>query len=158
MMKKLTMLATSVVCIGVLPGCFWSSKAEQSMYVINVLDKDLYDDCHIKGSVQVEMTDVEEFVKRLNKDTELVIYCSNYLCSASGAVADLLTELGYSNVYAYEAGMAEWHQKGLPVEGPCKSGYLKKVMTSPGHEEGLKIKIISTEQLFEKMKQAGLLK
>lgn len=158
MIQKIISCAVLCIALYTLPGCFEKKQTQESLYVINVLDEDLYKDCHIKGSIQVSMPEVEEFVKRLNKDTELVIYCSNYLCTASGAVADLLGDTGFTNVYAYEAGMAEWYQKGLPVDGPCKSSYLKKVMVDPGHEEALKIKVISTEELFEKMKQAGKLK
>jgi len=143
-----------------LPGCFFKKSSEidthQSLYVLNVLDKPEYDDCHIVGSIQVSLDQVESFAQKLNKDTEMVVYCSNYFCTASGQVAQQLQSLGFTKVWAYEAGMAEWFQRGLPVQGPCKQSYLKKVIPQPADHEG-DSNTITTEQLYDKMKQAGLL-
>lgn len=126
-----------------------------TLYVINVLDKDEYEDCHIKGSVQVALEDVPTFVKDLNKQTELVIYCSNYWCSASGQVAQQLMNLGFKNVWAYEAGMAEWYQQQLPVVGPCAASYLTKKIENPQQE--IHVPVITTQELKEKMEKAGLI-
>ena len=135
-----------------LPACFTGGK-KGGLYVINVLDGEHHADCHIKGSVNVELDALENFVKDLDKDTaELVIYCSNYMCTASGFAAQQLKEMGFKRVWAYEAGMAEWYQKGLPVEGPCKKGYLEKVMEKPGLDQKEDIGIISTDELARKMK------
>lgn len=135
-----------------LPACFPGGK-KSGLYVINVLDKEHHTDCHIKDSVNVELDALENFVKDLDKDTaELVIYCSNYMCTASGFAAQQLKEMGFKHVWAYEAGMAEWYQKGLPVEGPCKKGYLEKIIEKPGLDQKEDIGIISTDELARKMK------
>lgn len=133
-----------------------SAKTE-SLYVINVLDKALYDDCHIKGSIQVPFDKVTAFAARLPKETELVIYCSNYMCSASGDVARQLGQLGFKHVWAYEAGMAEWFVRGLPIEGKAQSGYLKKENKSLAEHDST-VSVITTELLKEKMEKAGLLR
>lgn len=126
----------------------------KDLIIINVLDKELYDDCHIKGSVNVPFMDmdnpdkdpIENYVKDLPKDIKLVIYCSNYMCSASGEVAKKLQNMGFDNVWAYEAGMAEWFQNKLPVEGVCKQAYLSRVMNPPKVEHD-GFKVISTQEL-----------
>lgn len=155
-----------VVMLGVLlvlPSCWQStsdnkseSKKDASLVVINVLDKDLYNDCHIKGSIQVSYEDIETYAKKLDKNTQVVVYCSNYWCTASGEAYQIFKQQGFNQAWAYEAGMAEWYQKGLPVEGPCQSPYLKKTIEKPASDDTIE-KVISTQELYEKMKTHGLL-
>ncbi len=131
---------------------------EPKLLVVNVLDKSLYDDCHIKGSINVPF---EEFNDWINKNLEsknidindhIVVYCSNYMCTASGAGAKLLNKLGFKNVWAYEAGVAEWFQKNQSVDGVCQKGYLKKILDKPEHIED-DINLISTDDLAKKIKE-----
>ncbi len=95
-----------------------------SLVIVNVLDIDQYHDCHIKNSINVEFNDLEKFAQSLDKNTEVVFYCSNYMCAGSGKAAKLFKERGFTHVWAYEAGMAEWYKQGLPVDGECKAKYL----------------------------------
>jgi rhodanese-related sulfurtransferase len=140
-----------------LPSCTSSqndahAQKKTGLVVINVLKKELYDDCHIKDSVSVPFDQVDTYAQtHLDKDAEIVVYCSNYMCSASGAVAQKLQDLGFKNVHAYEAGTAEWYQQGLPTEGPAKAGYLA-VKMEPHHEDNSNVRVISTQELAQKMK------
>jgi rhodanese-related sulfurtransferase len=102
-----------------------------SLVVINVLDKKEYEDCHIAGSIQVDFDQVDEFAQKLDKATTIVVYCSNYMCTTSDYVAKKLRDKGFEKVFVYAGGMAEWHQKGLPVQGACKGAYLAKVVQPP---------------------------
>lgn len=144
-----------IIIILLLPGCNWFKKettTSPELIVINVLDKKLYDDCHIKGSINVPFEEVEQFAKKLDKNTHIVLYCSNYMCTASGAAARSLKKMGFENVWAYEAGMAEWHQNKLPVEGSCKESYLNmKIEKSDMKEDD--IQPITTQDLRTKIKQ-----
>lgn len=138
-----------VVCYGFLT---LSTKKEPSLEVINVLDKELYDDCHIKGSINIPFNMIEQYAKRLDKNTHVVLYCSNYMCTASGAAARMLKKMGFENVWAYEAGMAEWYQDKLPVEGNCKESYLNIHLEKPEiTEQG--IQPITTQELKNKIKE-----
>ena len=74
------------------------------------------------------------------------------MCTASGFSAEKLKGMGFSNVWAYEAGMAEWYQKELPVQGKCTKAYLEKKMEKTELDESSKIRIISTDELARKMK------
>lgn len=154
-----------------LPACWlWNKKTEtqseqkNSLYVINVLDKELYDDCHIAGSTQVAFDAIENFAKDLDKNAEIVVYCSNYSCTASGYVAQQLTSLGFEKVWAYEAGMAEWHQMNVknpgkyPVEGACQKSYLIGANEKPAIETENVFAIITTDDLREKMIAHGLIR
>lgn len=139
-----------IILIALLPGCF--SKKENKLVVVNVLEKELYDDCHIKGSINIPFEDLEKEIKRLNKKDTIVLYCSDYQCTASKYGVDLLKSVGFEDVYAYEAGMAEWYQQGLPVNGACQKSYLhsKNIKLEDAENAG---EIISTGDLKEKIKQ-----
>ncbi len=52
-----------------------------------------------------------------DKDAEIVVYCMNVGCSASGEEARELEEMGYSRVLHYVGGKQDWIKAGLPVEG-----------------------------------------
>ncbi len=76
--------------LALLPACWPFSKKsstertqQQSLYVINVLDKESYEDCRIAGSINVPFEQVETFAKDLDRTAEMVVYCANYMCTAS---------------------------------------------------------------------------
>ncbi len=121
------------------------------LMVINVLDHDQFKDCHIKGSINVPFDQLENFAQKLDKATEVVFYCSNYMCSGSGKAAQLFQQKGFSHVWAYEAGMADWYKHNLPVEGSCKAAYLRMKNRPLDIEEESDINTISTEELKAKL-------
>jgi rhodanese-related sulfurtransferase len=131
MQLKKCLLKFSVLSFFVflLPGC-WSMQdivQDDKLILINVLDKDLYDDCHIKGSINIPFEDVEGYLQhKKGDDVELIFYCSNRRCTASHSAAKKAIELGFSDVLVYVEGTAGWYQAGLPVVGNCKKNYLKK--------------------------------
>lgn len=103
------------------------TQKKTGLVVINVLDKQWYDDCHIKGSINVPLEAIETYAQQLDPEaSEIVLYCSNYFCTSSGYACKLLKNKGFKHVWAYEGGTAEWYQLGFPVEGPCEQEYLKK--------------------------------
>ncbi|MBY0109940.1 MAG: rhodanese-like domain-containing protein [Candidatus Babeliaceae bacterium] len=162
-MKK---LLVSAACLLVLSGCFWNrqettSNSENSsmLYVVNVLSKDIYNDAHIKGSLHIDLDDLQMYADKWDKNTPVVFYCSNYQCSASGHAAKVFKQAGFKQVYAYEGGAAEWFQLGYPMEGPQTeeiSGYLKQAVQAPDHVQQ-NIDVITASQLKDMMTQAGLL-
>ncbi len=134
-----------------LPAC-WQASEKEGLFVVNVLDADHFNDCHIKGSINISLDQLNEFAKSLNKQkAEVVFYCSNYMCTASGFAAQKLKDMGFKQVWAYEAGMADWHQKGLPTTGVCNKAYLEKQIEEPELDQTKDISIISTEELAKKM-------
>ena len=119
-------------------------------YIINVLGAETHHDCHIKNTINAPLSLLAAYVKELPKDTELIVYCASYACPLSRKAWQLLTDLGFTNVYAYEGGINEWHQKGYPCEGPCKKEYLEEQHERPLEVEGI-IKEISAEELKKKL-------
>ncbi len=85
--------------------------------VVNVLAKTAYDEVHIKGSVSIPFDILEDGeLDGLNGKKNVITYCKSYTCGASKRAANILKDMGY-NAMAYEGGIEEWEQSGLPVEG-----------------------------------------
>lgn len=149
------MRKSSILIIGILmglPGCWQKIEKREGLVVVNVLDKELYDDCHIKGSINIPFEMIEEQAALIDKNAEIVIYCSNYQCSTSEYAARKLRSQGFTNVSVYEGGTAEWFQEGLPVEGPHRQAYLVKPNRQLSREEYAgAIPIITAQDLAFKM-------
>ena len=90
---------------------------KQGYALVNVLDEDIFEQQHIPGSINIPQGNEQEFEKRFDKEKELIVYCASTDCDASPQVAQRLTDRGFSNVRDFEAGMREWKEGGLPVEG-----------------------------------------
>ncbi len=137
-----------------LPACWPEKKPEKKkgLVVVNVLEEELYNDCRIRDSINVPFEKVDEIAQIVDKEADVVIYCSNYQCTSSEYAAKTLSEKGFDNVWVYEAGMAEWYQQGLPIDGPQQKAYLKKVCRQLPQDESSKIPVISTQELAQKMK------
>jgi len=157
----------SVLCALVLmSSCrlFEQTKSEASLkpsfVIVNVLDKEFYDDCHIKGSINVPFEKLESYaIANWDKDTtEIVIHCTNYKCTASAAGWQMLHGLGFKKIFAYEGGTAEARHVGIPVEGPCKENYLQDYeksssMSEQKNDDEPSVVIISAEDLKKKLEE-----
>ncbi len=133
-----------------------ATKEVSSFVVVNVLDTEFHNDCHIKESFNVPFMELEKYADEhwdKNK-TQIVLYCGNYKCTASGYGARMLREKGFKYVWAYEGGTAEWIQKGFSVVGPCKEAYLQEYELPEGVHKKMKEEndiVITAEELHKKM-------
>ncbi|HRN78062.1 MAG TPA: rhodanese-like domain-containing protein [Candidatus Dependentiae bacterium] len=151
---KLLSIYGVLACLVILSGCGKPHTEKLTgLVVINVLDKQLYDDCHIKGSISIPFEQLtEEIEKKVDKNAEVILYCSNYMCASSGYGCRKLTDLGYTNVSVYEGGTAEWFQENLPVEGPAHQKYLQRKLTPPEHVDDTEgICVITVDELAAKL-------
>ncbi len=100
--------------------------------VVNVLAPQAYEKIHIKGSISIPRYELEQGRwKELDFTKEIVAYCSSYDCQASREAAKLLESKGF-DVSAYEGGMKEWAEAGLPTEGKMTAGqFLEERYTKP---------------------------
>ncbi len=87
------------------------------LVVVNVLALEAYDKMHIKGSISIPRKDLEGGRwKELDFTKEVVVHCSSYQCEASREAAKFLESEGFQ-VSAYEGGIKEWAEAGLPTVG-----------------------------------------
>jgi rhodanese-related sulfurtransferase len=84
----------------------------------NVLTDEYFHGENISGSRRVPLDRVgnETREKNIAKSAEIVVYCAGPECPMSRLAAEKLTKLGYGNVRAYEGGLEEWKNAGLPIE------------------------------------------
>lgn len=106
-------------------------------FLVNVLDPQYYyEDCHIRGSINVSLDNLEDWAKNLDKETRIVVYCASYVCPMALTAYMKLHAMGFVNVWVYEGGMNEWYHMNLPVEGPCRQPYLvDMVQNHPANDD-----------------------
>jgi rhodanese-related sulfurtransferase len=69
---------------------------------------------HIPGSLHFD--DASGMLSGLQKDDEIVVYCSNPPCLASVTAYQRLVQEGYTNVRRYAGGIEDWENAGMPLE------------------------------------------
>ncbi len=90
---------------------------EHKVTVINVLGREAYENLRIAGSIWIPFDILEERGwELLDKEQLAVTYCASSSCGASLTAAAILRDHGI-NALAYEGGIKEWAEAGLPVEG-----------------------------------------
>jgi rhodanese-related sulfurtransferase len=70
---------------------------------------------HIPGSINISRMDEAE--KQLDREEEIIVYCSDPTCIASQAAYKTLEKKGYKNIRRYAGGLAEWAAAGYLLEG-----------------------------------------
>lgn len=94
-----------------------SRLGSSGLVIVNVLAAPAYEKTRIKGSVSIPRMELENGRwKELDRSKEIVVHCSSFECGASRTAADFLEAKGF-NVKAYEGGIKEWAEAGLPMEG-----------------------------------------
>lgn len=92
----------------------------------NVLTDGYFKGEMIPGSRRVPLDTIglELSETQAPKGEEIIVYCGGPTCPQSLQAAQKLTDLGYTNVKAYEGGLEEWKKAGNKIET------LKRVATA----------------------------
>ena len=92
---------------------------KESFHLWNVQPKESYrPEANIPGSAWVPLGALsEKFVWRIvpAKGETIVVYCGGPACPSAKQAAAKLQSLGYTDVFAYEGGLADWSENGLPL-------------------------------------------
>jgi len=85
--------------------------------LINALGPNSFRAKHIPGSINIPSGEIEERADQVlpAKDQEIIVYCSSPDCTASPTAAKKLSELGYTNVSDFEAGLTGWLKEGFSL-------------------------------------------
>lgn len=91
---------------------------EAGAVVVEALPEAYYREAHLPGALNLPHDQVDQLAPTLlgDVDAEIVVYCANRECQNSTIAAQRLTQLGYTRVYDYEDGKADWIEAGLPVD------------------------------------------
>ena len=88
--------------------------------LVMALSEWAFNEAHIPGSINV--TSPALAAEELNRDDEIVVYCSDEACIASQIAYRALIEDGYRHVRRYPGGLSDWQDAGYPLEGRATSG------------------------------------
>jgi rhodanese-related sulfurtransferase len=69
----------------------------------------------IRGSKKIPLEQLDKRLQEIDKNKEVITYCTGYGCDASRKAAERLASRGFK-VRAYEGGIKEWKDANLPTE------------------------------------------
>ncbi len=89
-----------------------------TLVILDVRGEDQIADGMIKGAINLPVyhfkaDTLKNTVPTL--ETPIVLYCNDIYCSASALAASKAYKLGYTNLYKYPGGIADWKEKNLPL-------------------------------------------
>jgi len=87
---------------------------EGSVIVLDVRPPDEYTAGHIPGAVSLPISELEERLRELPRDREIVAYCRGPYCLFSCQAVERLRSHGF-RAHRMEEGVAEWEERGFPV-------------------------------------------
>ena len=92
--------------------------ARRGAQLVDVLPRDEYEAVHLIGAQNVPLsTFSRNTADRLKWDRPVIVYSRDGLCDLSARAAWRLSSLGFTQVYRYADGKADWLANGYPVEG-----------------------------------------
>jgi rhodanese-related sulfurtransferase len=83
--------------------------------LVNCLDEWMFRAKRIPGSIHFES--LKQALETLDPKEEVIVYCSNFGCTASVLVYQQLMDHGFQNLKHYAGGIADWEDAGYPLEG-----------------------------------------
>ena len=90
---------------------------EDGAQLAEVLPEDEYSEEHLPGALHLPLKSLStETAGQLDKTKPVIVYCWDALCDMSPRAAWHLEQLGFSAVYDYTTGKADWIAAGLPTE------------------------------------------
>ena len=89
--------------------------AGEHVLLINAMEENKFRAKHIPGSLNLFTK--EGIEKSLNKNDDIVVYCTDQACNKSVLLYHLLDALGYKQICRFAGGLLEWEDAGFPLEG-----------------------------------------
>lgn len=86
--------------------------------IVEALPAPYYKEAHLPGACNLPHDSDDATITSVlpNRDTAVVVYCSNVASQSSTILSRRLAQLGYTDVRDYEAGKDDWIATGRPVE------------------------------------------
>ena len=88
--------------------------------LVEVMPEEEFRRRHIEGAVNIPLERIGATCRaRYRPDQQLILYCKDTACTASGLAARKLALFGFHDVLEYGAGKQDWQDAGLPMaSGP----------------------------------------
>ena len=83
--------------------------------IIDVRTPEEFNDGHIENAILIDFysEDFKDEIAQLDREKTYFVYCRSG--NRSGQAIDILSELGFQEVYHLSAGIREWVEKGFPI-------------------------------------------
>jgi len=85
-----------------------------SLLILDVSSEGEYAQGHLKGAVNIPISDLSRRMNELGVNSPILVYCRTGRRSAQACSA--LAECGFTRVYNMEGGLLAWIDSGYPVE------------------------------------------
>jgi len=86
--------------------------------LVDVLSREEYQQIHLAGAVSIPISQFSRnLADRLKWDQPVIVYGRDSLDDQTARAAWRLASLGFTQVYRYTPGKADWLANGYPVEG-----------------------------------------
>ena len=83
--------------------------------VLDVRPEDEFQHGHVPGAVNVPLSEIDTWLRRRDKKTEIIAYCRGPYCVLSFEAVAQIRARGYK-ARRMEEGFPEWKAAGLPIE------------------------------------------
>ncbi|MGE5222851.1 MAG: rhodanese-like domain-containing protein [Omnitrophica WOR_2 bacterium] len=86
--------------------------------LLEVLPKEEYERVHLAGAANIPLSRIDRTTAdKLKWDRPVIVYSHSFLDDLSARAAWRLANLGFTQVFRYSGGKADWLANGLPAEG-----------------------------------------
>lgn len=97
----------------------------EDFVLINVLEPEVFKDCHIPGSINIPFAVLQESLQNWDRNKNIVVHCAQVTCPLGKRSYLLLKKMGFKRLAEFEGGMREWKLKGMKCIGRCEWDYLR---------------------------------
>ena len=103
------------------PGDAAAKSKSGNAVIIDVRDKDEWDEGHIPGATHMSRGTIELDIEEKVPDPNAMIICHCGGGGRSALAAESLQKLGYKNVHSMAGGFRAWKAAGLPTTTPLNN-------------------------------------
>jgi len=92
--------------------------ANPDLVLLEALPEKYYDDWHLPRAKHFPHDQARQLAAGVVPDqgAEVVVYCASSSCQNSHMAANVLQQIGYTNVSVYAGGKQDWSEAGLATE------------------------------------------
>lgn len=90
-------------------------KAGEPLVVVDVRPTEEYQEAHLAGAVSIPLAELEQRLRELPRESEIVAYCRGPYCAFAPEAVRTLREHGYTARHLTD-GLPEWAAAGNPIE------------------------------------------
>lgn len=89
----------------------------KDVYIFDCNPDEIWTKSHIPGSIRLHTGNWKELLPKDKKNSFLIFYCINRMCTVSYETAMQAIKMGYANVYNMPDGIQGWVRNGHEFEG-----------------------------------------